>query len=322
LAQFYALAYSGQLDVTEIERVIADQISEGNKYAGNDGRLFPPSITGAPMRPADIAYLSSQDPRAVMAQTNAARDVAAASSNLDRTQLETAVKELFAQLHKDGLPLEARPGSKLAEALANGDFSQLTNAEMVAVLIALAMYSQNRNNPGAVARNPHAPLAPRGTWTANGNSSGGGTQKRGANADADRARGPAPNGPAPNGTGSGDQLAACAAGVASDMGSVGRCYRGVKAAVREATGVQLSGGSAYQAAEQLSSSGRFREVSVSPSELRNLPPGAVVVWGSTDRSPHGHVSVALGDGREASDHVQSQITSLRGASNYRVFMPA
>ncbi|MCA9552485.1 MAG: single-stranded DNA-binding protein [Myxococcales bacterium] len=47
----------------------------------------------------------------------------------------------------------------------------------------------------------------------------------------------------------------------------------------------------------------------------------IVVWGKTAASPHGHISVALGDGREASDHIQSQITSLRGATNYRVFIP-
>jgi hypothetical protein len=85
--------------------------------------------------------------------------------------------------------------------------------------------------------------------------------------------------------------------------------------------VQLTGGSAYQAADQLARSDRFREVSVSPDQLRSLPPGAVVVWGRTDRSPHGHISVALGNGQEASDHIQTQMTSLRGAQNYRVFVP-
>jgi hypothetical protein len=120
---------------------------------------------------------------------------------------------------------------------------------------------------------------------------------------------------------SGQRIAACAANVGQSMCSVGRCYHGVKEAIREATGIQLQGGSACQAADQLAGSGRFREVSCGPGQLRNLPPGAVVVWGATGASPHGHISVALGNGLEASDHVSRQLTSLRGYENFRVFLP-
>jgi hypothetical protein len=129
------------------------------------------------------------------------------------------------------------------------------------------------------------------------------------------------NGVLPGGTASGQNLAQAAERTANTMGSTGLCYRGVKRSVAQATGVQLTGTSAYQAAGQLANSGRFREVNVGQNQLRNLPPGAVVVWGRTPQSRHGHISVALGGGREASDHVQRQITSLRGASNYRVFVP-
>jgi hypothetical protein len=322
--RFYASVAAGEIDLRAFEqdllnRFALDQFAYA-EFSPGDRTL--PGPGGVATRSPEIAYLASQDPRSVLARTQAAREVAAVAGGVDRGQLEAAIKELYQQLHAEGLPLEARPGSKLAEGLANGDLSQLSNAELIAVLISLAMYAQNKNNPGAVARNPNVPIAPRGTWGPNGNSHGGGTRRSGANGDADPARGPAPSGPAPNGTATGDRLAASANRVANRMGSVGYCYRGVKAAIRDATGVQLQGGSAYQAANQLSSSGRFREVSVSPSELRRLPPGAVVVWGQTDRSPHGHISVALGDGREASDHVQTQMTSLRGAQNYRVFLPA
>ena len=66
----------------------------------------------------------------------------------------------------------------------------------------------------------------------------------------------------------------------------------------------------------------FKEIKgLSGSELPKLPAGAVVVWGKTSASPHGHISVALGDGREASDFVGNQMTNLRGYSNFRVFMP-
>jgi hypothetical protein len=120
---------------------------------------------------------------------------------------------------------------------------------------------------------------------------------------------------------SGQKLAASAEQIASARDTVGRCYAGVADALEQALGVQVTGASAYMAADQLAASSRFEEIRVSRDQLAKLPAGAVVVWGKTDASPHGHISVALGDGREASDHVSSQLTSLRGAENYRVFMP-
>jgi hypothetical protein len=74
-------------------------------------------------------------------------------------------------------------------------------------------------------------------------------------------------------------------------------------------------------------------VSVSSSDLASLPRGAVVVWGRSGAKPYGHVSVALGDGREASDHIQRQITGGRYGTDFgngpdpqgrqfRVFLPA
>ena len=73
------------------------------------------------------------------------------------------------------------------------------------------------------------------------------------------------------------------------------------------------------AADQLDNHPRFREVHIPASELRGLPAGAVVVWGGA--SPDGHISIALGDGRETGDHVDIQRTQLRGFCNVRVFMP-
>jgi hypothetical protein len=99
----------------------------------------------------------------------------------------------------------------------------------------------------------------------------------------------------------------------------GYCYRGVKHHLRN-VGVNLSGGSAYQAAGQLANRpDRFKEVSVSRAQLKQLPPGAVVVWNRSPGKPHGHISIATGDGREASDKIRNQITN-RPAS-YRVFIP-
>lgn len=98
----------------------------------------------------------------------------------------------------------------------------------------------------------------------------------------------------------------------------GYCYRGVKHHLRQ-IGVNLTGGSAYQAADQLARSGRFREVQVPRSQLRSLPAGAVVVWNRGNGRRHGHISIAMGDGREASDRVRRQITNY--PNSFRVFVP-
>lgn len=100
----------------------------------------------------------------------------------------------------------------------------------------------------------------------------------------------------------------------------GYCYRGVKHHMRQ-IGVNLTGGSAYQAAPQIARSGKFNEVRVSRAQLKDLPAGAVVVWGPNQAAgkPHGHISIALGNGREASDKHRNQITNKN--ATYRVFIP-
>ncbi len=123
----------------------------------------------------------------------------------------------------------------------------------------------------------------------------------------------------------GAKLASAAQEVATRRNTVGKCYAGVAEAVDKAYGgkVSLTGLSAYMAAEQLARSSEFKEIKV--SDLRSLPAGAIVVWRKADRSPHGHISVALGGGKEASDHVAPQMTNYRGdtlqAGGARVFVP-
>jgi peptidoglycan hydrolase-like protein with peptidoglycan-binding domain len=131
-------------------------------------------------------------------------------------------------------------------------------------------------------------------------------------------------GPSPSGGGSQSQaLAQAAERVAAEMNVPGLCYRGVKAAVRQTLGVELTGGSAYMAADQLASNPKFKEISVSRDQLANLPAGAIVVWSPYEGNPHGHISVALGDGREAASKIRNQFTSLgNGSSTYRVFVLA
>jgi LysM repeat protein len=118
---------------------------------------------------------------------------------------------------------------------------------------------------------------------------------------------------------------------ARQLNSVGSCALGVNNAL---AAVGVGGrGHAYQKAEMLARDPHFREANISASDLPNLPRGAVIVWGRSGAKPYGHVAVALGDGREASDHIQRQITGGRYGTDFgngpdpqgrqfRVFLPA
>ena len=115
----------------------------------------------------------------------------------------------------------------------------------------------------------------------------------------------------------GTSIARNASNVAYSMNSSGRCYHGVKEALNK-EGIFLDGIPAYEAAPQLANNHRFKEVHGINGELKNLPAGAVVVWSPKSGHPYGHISVALGNGYEASDHVQRQMEDY---SKCRVFIP-
>ena len=116
----------------------------------------------------------------------------------------------------------------------------------------------------------------------------------------------------------GQRIADAAYREATRRGTVGWCYNAVADAIESVTGPFLWGGHAYQAADQLSSSSHFFEVW--GRDLRDLPEGAVVVWGKGN-SRSGHISVSLGNGQEASDHIASQMTYHYGGASSRVFLP-
>lgn len=99
-----------------------------------------------------------------------------------------------------------------------------------------------------------------------------------------------------------------------------RCYHFVKEGLAE-EGINLTGKPAYLAANQLARDPRFEEVRVTRDQLPDLPAGAVVVWNRNLKANHpsGHISVALGDGREVSDRIRPQVTAYR--SQFRVFLP-
>jgi hypothetical protein len=105
---------------------------------------------------------------------------------------------------------------------------------------------------------------------------------------------------------------------ANANGPGGYCYKWVAQALRK-FGVNVSGASAYMGADQLAKNPKFREVSVQPKDLPKLPAGAVVVWNKGPGHPHGHISIALGNGKEASDKLRTQITNY--GTSVRVFLP-
>ncbi|MHC9539215.1 MAG: hypothetical protein AB9903_06815 [Vulcanimicrobiota bacterium] len=124
-----------------------------------------------------------------------------------------------------------------------------------------------------------------------------------------------------NGSALGKQLAQTAYQHATDgTGDGGHCFRNVAQDLAK-FGINTSGASAYMAADQLASNPKVQEIKgVTAEQLKTLPAGAIVVWAANASNPHGHISVAMGDGKEASDIMRNQITNLNGSS-FRVFMP-
>ncbi|MBN2358524.1 MAG: LysM peptidoglycan-binding domain-containing protein [Deltaproteobacteria bacterium] len=131
-----------------------------------------------------------------------------------------------------------------------------------------------------------------------------------------------PSGSAPSSSSAKMQrLANAGRQVASSMNSTGWCARGVFNALEKAGMAITRSPSAYMAANTLAHDPRFREVHLTDAEIRKLPPGAIIVsaprQGSSGWNPHGHIAITLGNGMEASDHIQQ--LSLSGTQ--RVFLP-
>lgn len=130
-------------------------------------------------------------------------------------------------------------------------------------------------------------------------------------------------GPYLGATNEGQRLAQLARVTGGANGTRGKCLKGVNDTLQRAYGFRLSYPSAYMAKQSLNKmTDRFQNVTNQyqpASKLSSLPPGAIVVWNQKPGHPHGHISISLGNGQEASDHVQKQITGY--GSSYTVYMP-
>jgi hypothetical protein len=116
------------------------------------------------------------------------------------------------------------------------------------------------------------------------------------------------------------RLAAAARRQASLMNTRGWCARGVNRSMAAAGLATSPLPSAYMYAQRLAGDSRFREIkNVSDAQLRKLPPGAIVVFEAYagGRTRHGHIFVTLGNGLEASDHIQR----IGAHGTQRVYVP-
>jgi hypothetical protein len=132
--------------------------------------------------------------------------------------------------------------------------------------------------------------------------------------------GPKPTGPIGTFGPKAKRLAEAARRQARLMNTRGWCARGVNRAMRAAGLATSPLPSAYMYAKRLAGDSRFREIKgLTKQQLVKLPPGAIAVFEgyAGGRSKHGHIFVSLGNGLEASDHIQRIATHGR----FRVFVP-
>jgi hypothetical protein len=117
----------------------------------------------------------------------------------------------------------------------------------------------------------------------------------------------------------GQAIATSASAIANQRGTVGQCYNAAAEAIESNLPAFLWGMDAWMAADQLAKHPRFQEMPA-PKDMNTLPIGAVVVW-AKGSSPSGHISVYLGQGLEASDHIAQQMQSHYGGGKARIFLP-
>lgn len=116
----------------------------------------------------------------------------------------------------------------------------------------------------------------------------------------------------------GERLARAAENNARMVNTPGYALREVSKVLREFSFALGNHQGCFQLVGDLRASALVQEVQIHRAQLMQLPPGAIVVWDKGPGLIHGHVSVALGDGREASSTVRTQ---LQLNSNFWIFLP-
>ncbi len=164
----------------------------------------------------------------------------------------------------------------LLQRFGSPSFSELTSADLMALLVMWAEEQQDRRPGRPLGRLGRSPGTPQGV------SSGGrphGAQATNPERSPASTAPPAPLAGVPSG-GSGDRLAAIAEErlKPSDKGKCATYVRQALAAAGLVPG-NVAFRSAHQWADYLANSSSFQEVSVSRDQLQQLPRGAVVVWG-------------------------------------------
>lgn len=105
------------------------------------------------------------------------------------------------------------------------------------------------------------------------------------------------------------------------------CYRAVKLAVRSAGLGNLTGESAWEAADQLRDNENFVEIECPNQDLDKLPDGAIIVYGKgkTQGTRHGHIGCVV-NGKDISSTERNVNTrGMRGREAYgdiSVFVPS
>ena len=123
-----------------------------------------------------------------------------------------------------------------------------------------------------------------------------------------------------------EKLAATAEKTAKRMNTRDWCAKGVNDALEAAGLVEKNttrAPSAYQLVAKYDKCPNLKKVNVSKEDLKKLPAGCIIVWKNTgvkDGSfgEHGHVLVTLGNGKEASDHIQEMKIHK---TDYAVYVP-
>lgn len=119
------------------------------------------------------------------------------------------------------------------------------------------------------------------------------------------------------------KLASIAHQNADRTSTLGWCAKGVMDSL-QISGLDKKGetrvAAAWMAVNTLGNSKNFQRVNIeNKKDLINLPAGCIIVWNKSEGHPYGHITVTLGNGKEASDHVQDLITNRN--AEFAVFVP-